>query len=260
VGDSALELYFQPQVELETGKIIGAEALLRWHHPKRGLISPSIFIPIAERTGAIVAIGAWVFEEACRQMKLWHDEGVAPPVLAVNLSAVQCKHTDVEREIAASLARWSIDPRTMEIELTESVLMEVTQKNRDVVERIRQLGLRLAIDDFGTGYSSLNYLASDPVDRIKIAQELVFRVTTDQRCDSVVRAAVRLGSELGIDVIAEGVENEAQAQFLVSAGCQSGQGYLYSCPVNAHRFRELLRARIVPASGGSIKQVCCSAA
>jgi diguanylate cyclase len=244
IGSSELELYYQPLVEIASGRIVGLEALVRWNHPTRGLIMPSIFIPIAERTGAIVALGHWVFEEGCRQLKRWRDQGIAPQLLAMNVSGVQFKRaSDLTLEIAASLARWDIEPGSIEVELTETVLMEITQKHSDTLERLRQLGVRIAIDDFGTGYSSLKYLTIYPVNRLKIAQELVFRVTTDARNATVVRAAIRLAQELGIEVIAEGVETEAQANFLLSAGCAYAQGYYFSRPLNAKRATQLLRQR-----------------
>jgi len=172
----------------------------------------------------------------------WRDQGIAPQVLAVNVSGVQFKKgSDLELEIAASLARWNIESDNIEVELTETVLMEMTQKHGDALEGLRKLGVRIAIDDFGTGYSSLKYLTIYPVNRLKIAQELVFRVTADARNATVVRAAIRLAQELGIEVIAEGVETEAQADFLLTAGCPYAQGYYFSRPVNSERATELLR-------------------
>jgi diguanylate cyclase (GGDEF)-like protein len=237
-----LELHYQPQVELVSGRIVGLEGLLRWNNPKRGSVPPSIFIPIAERTGIISLLGQWVFDAACRQLRMWQDEGVAPERVSVNCSAVQFKGScDLEHEVAASLGKWGIAPDMIEIELTESVLMEVTQEHDKRFERLRKLGITIAIDDFGTGYSSLNYLTTYPVQRLKIAQQLVSGVDTDSRSATVVRAAIRLAQELGIEIIAEGVETEAQAKFLVSAGCKHGQGFYCSRPVNAERATELLR-------------------
>jgi EAL domain-containing protein (putative c-di-GMP-specific phosphodiesterase class I) len=235
-------------VDLVTGRIIGLEALIRWNHPQRGLIPPSAFIPIAERTGVILPLGKWVFQEACRQTNLWNDEGISPQVVAVNISAVQCKRSDIVKEISDCLERWNIRPDQLEVELTESVLMEATQNNCEIVESLRRLGLRIAIDDFGTGYSSLDYLTNYPVDRLKIAQELVFGVTTDVRNASVVKIAIRLGNELGIEVIAEGVQTDAQMRFLASAGCKWAQGYYFSEPVNAQRTTELLREGMMELS------------
>jgi len=243
-----LELVYQPQVEISSGNIVGVEALVRWNHPKRGLIAPSIFIPIAEKTGVITALGKWVFDQACRQAKIWQDEGIAPKAVGVNVSAIQCSRSDIEKDVAESLARWNVEPAIMEIELTESVLMEVTQQHRDVIGRLRKLGLRIAIDDFGTGYSSLSYLTNYPVDRLKIAQELVLHVSTNCRHASVVRTAIRLAHELNIEVIAEGVETDAQAHFLISADCAYAQGYYYSRPVTVERATALLREGILKPS------------
>jgi EAL domain-containing protein (putative c-di-GMP-specific phosphodiesterase class I) len=202
-----------------------------------------------------------VFEQGCRQLKRWRDLGIAPELLAVNVSGVQVKRaSDLALEIAASLARWDIDPSNIEVELTETVLMEITQKHGDTLERLRQLGVRIAIDDFGTGYSSMKYLTIYPVNRLKLAQELVFRVTTDSRNATVVRAAIRLAQELGIEVIAEGVETEAQADFLLSAGCAYAQGYYFSRPVNAERATELLQQGKIEFPGMPIPRLGLTAA
>ena len=242
------QLFYQPQVDITSGEIVGFEALARWHHPRHGPIAPSVFVPIAEKTGSIVALGKWVFEEACRQLRIWEDEGIAPRSLAVNLSAVQCRRPELERDMRDSLERWAIDPGRIEIELTETVLLEATQGYGDIIGLLRALGVRIAIDDFGTGYSSLNYLTKYPVDRLKIAQELVFDVTKDSRRATVVRLAIRLAEELGMDSIAEGVETAGQALFLVSAGCKHAQGFYYGRPADADATRLLLkRKHIVPA-------------
>jgi diguanylate cyclase (GGDEF)-like protein len=256
-----LELYYQPQVELATGRIIGLEALIRWNHKTRGLLTPASFIPIAERTGAILPLGHWVFEEACRQLKLWRDEGIEPQVLSINVSGVQFKAaSELEREVEASLTRWSVNPSNLELELTESVLMEATQRHANTLENLRQLGTKLSIDDFGTGYSSLKYLTQYRVNRLKLAQEFVFRVTVDYRNAAVVRAAIRLANELGLEVIAEGVETEAQARFLMGAGCEQAQGYYFSPPVPALKATELLKAGRVEPASGPLRRLASSAA
>jgi diguanylate cyclase len=237
-----LELYYQPQVDMVSGRIIGAEALLRWNHPTRGVLTPAAFISIAERTGSIVAIGEWVVDEACRQLRAWNDAGIAHGALAVNFSAIQFKAAaDLDMQIAASLRHWGVKPGELEVELTESVLFEVTQQHREIFERLRKLGVRIAIDDFGTGYSSLNYLTNYPVNRLKIAQELVMGVIRDARNATVVRAAVHLADELGIECVAEGVETEGQVNFLVSAGCRYAQGYFFERPMTAARMTDLFR-------------------
>jgi diguanylate cyclase (GGDEF)-like protein len=241
-----LELFYQPQVEIGSKRILGLEALVRWNHPKRGLLSPSIFIPIAEKLAIIQQLGSWVFDAACRQLAQWEEQGIAPQTVAVNVSGIQIKRIDdFERDVAGSLAKWNIKPGAVELELTETVLMEASRKHSEALQRVRQMGLRIAIDDFGTGFSSLKYLTIYPINRLKIAQELVFGVTNDPRNATVVRAAIRLGRELDIEVIAEGVENEAQARFLSSAGCNQAQGYYYSRPVDANAATALLlRGRI----------------
>jgi len=242
IGRGELELYYQPEVELATGRILGLEALLRWRHPARGLVSPAQFIPIAERNGCIVAIGQWVFEEACRQFRAWEDDGIAPGVLAVNFSAVQFKAAaDLERDVEASLKRWRVPPGRIEVELTESVLMEASEIRGGILGRLRRIGLRIALDDFGTGYSSLSYLTTYPVSRLKIARQIVAGVTTEPRCAVVVRTAIRLARELGMEFLAEGVETPAQATFLVAAACEQAQGFYFSQPVPAARAAELLR-------------------
>jgi diguanylate cyclase (GGDEF)-like protein len=244
------ELYYQPQVELATGRITGLEALVRWNHKTRGLLTPASFIPIAERTGAVLPLGNWIFDEACRQLKIWQSEGIAPHVLAVNVSGVQLKNTsELEREVGESLVKWNINPGEIELELTETVLMEATQRHSHTLENLRRLGIKIAIDDFGTGYSSLKYLTTYPVNRLKLAQEFVFRVTVDYRNAAVVRAAIRLAHELGLDVIAEGVETEAQMRFLIGAGCEQAQGYYFSRPVKVAQATAMLReGRVEPAS------------
>jgi diguanylate cyclase (GGDEF)-like protein len=237
-----LELNYQAQVEIGSGRIRGLEALVRWNNPKRGLIMPSMFIPIAEKTAIIHRLGGWVFDAACAQMRQWQDEGIAPQTIAVNVSGMQIKRLDeLVRDIAGSLAKWRIDPAAVEVELTETVLMEASQKHFDALGRLREMGLHIAIDDFGTGYSSLKYLTVFPVSRLKIAQDLVFHVTDELRNAAVVKAAIRLAHELDIEVIAEGVETEAQAQFLLAAGCNNAQGYYYSRPVSAEAATALLR-------------------
>jgi diguanylate cyclase (GGDEF)-like protein len=245
IESGGLALHYQPQVDIESGRIVGLEALVRWNHIQRGPISPAVFIPIAEKTGSIVDLGKWVFDEACRQTRVWQDEGIDAPTVAVNVSAIQCKRPELEQDIVGSLTRWKIAPGRIELELTESVLMEATQHHRDIIARLRALGLRLAIDDFGTGYSSLNYLTNFPVDRIKIAQELIFKCTTEIRYAAVVRAAIHLAEELDTEVLAEGVENAEHAQFLSSAGCKFAQGYFFSRPVDAAQATTLLRGRFI---------------
>ena len=239
------ELYYQPQVEIKSGRIIGLEALIRWNHPKRGLILPSAFIPIAETTGSIVSIGEWVIEHACEQVKAWNDVGIAPPTVAVNLSGAQFKlASQIDKIITDSLARNNIAAKQLELELTESVLLETTQRHSDAFNRLRKIGVRLAIDDFGTGYSSLSYLRTFRVSRLKIDQQFVGSVTTNADDAAIVRAVIGLAHELGIDVVAEGVETAAQRDFLISTNCKYAQGYFFGRPVAAAAATLLLQRNL----------------
>ena len=243
-----LQLHYQPQVEFGSGKITRLEALVRWFNPKRGLVPPAVFIPVAEKTGTIVPIGSYVIEQACRQLKAWRGEGLAAPVISINLSASQFKLAhDVERDIAENIAACGITPENVEVELTESVLIEATRENGDMLERIRRLGVRVAIDDFGTGYSSLDYLSVLPVSRLKIAQQFMTDAPREAGHASIIRATIGLAREFGLDVVAEGVETQDQVRFLRACGCATGQGYYFSKPVSAERAGALLRqGRITP--------------
>jgi len=236
-----LELVYQTQVEISSGRIVGLEALVRWNHPTRGRVQPSVFIPIAERTGGILAVGRWVLARACRQLREWEDEGLIVPRIGVNVSGAQLKKpAEFERDVAENFARWEVRRDAIELELTESMLMEVTESQSDALDRFRGLGATIALDDFGTGFSSLTYLTTYPVHRLKIAQELIAGITTDERNAVVVRSTIRLAKDLGIEVIAEGVEREDQARLLLDLGCSHAQGYHYSRPMPATRIAELL--------------------
>jgi diguanylate cyclase (GGDEF)-like protein/PAS domain S-box-containing protein len=241
-----LELYYQPQVELTSGRIVGLEALARWHHPQRGLLLPDVFIPLAEKTGIICALGRWVLDQACRQFKAWRDQGIAPPLLAINVSAAELRIcVEFEEYLAENLKRWSIAPGDIELEITETVLMETTQTHSDALTRIERLGASIAIDDFGTGYSSLAYLSAYPVSRLKIAQRFILGIPDNVGDVAITRVTLSLARELGIKVIAEGVQTKAQLDFLVSAGCLVGQGFYFSEAVQAGRAAELLRRGVV---------------
>jgi diguanylate cyclase (GGDEF)-like protein/PAS domain S-box-containing protein len=236
-----LFLEFQPQVEIETGRIVGVEALMRWRHPKRGIVGPGEFIPIAERSGLIVALGQWLMREVCLQTRQWLDDGIAPASVAFNLSGVQFKTAlKLESDIAAILEETGVPPRYLELELTESVLMDASREHNDVLIRLRQKGLRIAIDDFGTGYSSLDYLRRFPVNRIKIAQTFVSNLETVENT-AIVKAALGLAQALGIEMIVEGVETLAQLELLRSWGCGYVQGYYFSKPLSASEATLLLR-------------------
>ena len=238
-----LFLVYQPQIDVDTGRFIGVEALARWRHPTRGLLPPAMFIPVAEQSGLIVSLGRWVLHEACRQMKEWIDAGIAPPLIAVNVSGLQFKTPfELERDIAAILTETALPPQRLELELTETVLMEVSREHNDALLRLRTAGHRIAIDDFGTGYSSLEYLGRFPVDRIKIAQSFIVDLTGASSNPVIVRAAIGLAHELNLDVVVEGVETAEQLKQVRSWGCRKVQGYYFSKPLSPGELTTLLRA------------------
>ncbi len=247
-----LFLLYQPQVAIADGRITGMEALVRWHHPTRGILPPGIFIPVAEQIGIVGKLGHWVLWEACRQGKVWLDAGIAPKRIAVNVSSLQFRAPlALEADIAAAMAQTGFPPCMLELELTESVLMDASRANIDVLQRLRSAGITIAIDDFGTGYSSLQYLRSYPSNRIKIAQNFVTNLVTTPGDAAIVRATIGLARELSIDVIAEGAETQAQCDLLKSWGCDEVQGYYFARPLGPDDAAAALRAgRIVPVPPG----------
>ncbi len=242
VERNEFELHFQPQVALASGRIIGAEALIRWNHPDRGLLMPGSFVPIAEETGNIVAIGEWVLRNACRQLELWCREGTPITRLAINVSGSQFGwHGGFAALVERTLTEFGVGPEYLEIELTESVIMQDTEHAMRSLADLNALGVRLAIDDFGTGYSSLSYLNRLPVHRLKIDRSFVCKLPHAVDDAMIVQSIMDLGRNLGKQVIAEGIETEAQRGFLREAGCTEGQGYLFGPPMNVAEFSELLR-------------------
>ena len=240
------EVYYQPQVEVPSQKLIGLEALLRWNHPSRGLLTSGDFIPIAEKTWMIAPIGQWVLAKVLRQLHVWEIEGIAPRVTAVNLSAAQLiSPSDFLPELVRGLSADHLDPGKLELELTELLLMETRHSDGGVVNRLRALGVRIAIDDFGTGYSSLEYLLTYRVSRIKIAQQFVNGLPDDHSSAAIVRATIGLAREFDIEIIAEGVETDAQLEFLMHAGCSCIQGFYFSRPVPVAQATQLLRQGVV---------------
>ena len=243
IAADQLFLVYQPQVDMESGRLVGLEALVRWNHPTRGVLLPGEFLPVAERSGLIVMLGNWVLRSACRQARQWLEAGVALPPLAVNVSALQFKAPrELEKEIEAALAESRIPPGALEIEMTETALMGTSSGHDNVVERLRARGLRIAIDDFGTGYSSLLYLRRFPVDRIKIAQEFVKDIGIEPNDTAIVKAAIGLARELGIGVIAEGVETAEQVRLLHEWGCRQAQGFYFAAAMPAEDVVPLLRS------------------
>jgi diguanylate cyclase (GGDEF)-like protein len=238
-----LYLSYQPEIQLRSGRIVGLEALVRWHHPARGMVAPDQFIPLAEETGSIVPIGGWVLREACRQAKAWQERRPATPSLtiAVNLSARQLQHPGIVDEVSAALAAVGLDPWSLVLEITETAIMEQLDAAITMLTELRRLGVRLALDDFGTGYSSLSYLQRLPVDILKIDRSFVAGVAGSTEDSALARAIITLGQTLGLEVVAEGVETAEQLAALRELGCQLGQGYYFARPLDPEAVDGLLR-------------------
>ncbi|WP_415844289.1 putative bifunctional diguanylate cyclase/phosphodiesterase [Stutzerimonas zhaodongensis] len=233
-------LVYQPQIDYRLKRITGVEALLRWSHPSGKMVPPDIFIPLAEQNGSIIVIGEWVLDQACRQLSEWHRQGFVDLRMAVNLSTVQLHHSELPKMISNLLSVHRLPPETLELEVTETGLMEDIAAATHNLHCLRQSGALIAIDDFGTGYSSLSYLKSLPLDKIKIDKSFVRDMATDEGDTTIVRAIIQLGKSLGMLVIAEGVETEEQERYLIEEGCNEGQGYYYSKPVPASELTSLL--------------------
>ncbi len=242
IDRTEFKLYYQPLVNINDGRAYGFEALVRWQHPERGLIGPAEFIPVAEETGLIVTIGTRILREACRQMHAWHVSSpeLAKLALSVNVSSRQLSDPNFMNELEAALSDSGMDGRTLQLELTESIILEQAESVRNLLERIRSLGVRIALDDFGTGYSSLSYLERFPIDTLKIDQSFVRRLLTEPTTSEIVRLIVGLGRALDMNVVAEGVENVEQWDALRKFGCGSAQGYLFSRPVSEREAPALL--------------------
>ena len=236
-----LQVHYQPQLAMQGGYIVGAEALLRWQHPELGSVSPAEFIPVAESSGLILPIGEWVLRRAIRQAKSWLDSGYAPLIMAVNLSAVQFRNPDLPDLITRILDDEGFPPEYLELELTEGVAMSNPQTAIDVMNNLHERGIRMSIDDFGTGYSSLSYLKKFKVYKLKIDQSFVRDISTDPEDKAIVSAIINLAISLGLKTIAEGVETLSQQAFLREQGCDEMQGYLFSKPLPEEQFEELLR-------------------
>ena len=254
--DGSLELQYQPQVEMKSGRIIGAEALLRWRHPERGYISPSSFIPIAEDSGLILPIGEWVLERACAQAVAWQRAGLPQIPVAVNVSGVQFQRQDLTAIVRRKLDATGLAPSLLHIEITETVIVSAHERAVAVLAQLRELGVRLALDDFGTGYSSLSYLKNFPIDTLKIDRSFVSEMLTDSTTASIIEAIISMTRVLGLSVIAEGVEDQAQYKFLQEIGCDAIQGFYISKAVPADEFAALLLAnRQQPVPASAVKRV-----
>jgi EAL domain-containing protein (putative c-di-GMP-specific phosphodiesterase class I) len=244
VERQSFELHYQPIIALGDGRIVGFEALVRWRHPDRGLIAPATFIGVAESTGLIVSLGAWVLTEACRQLRMWHEMFPERPPLtmAVNVSVRQLVRADFVQVVANALKQHKVDPTWLHLELTESVLIEQPEVAIERLRSLKALGVRVHLDDFGMGYSSLGVLDRLPLNAVKIDRTFVSAMDREQRFAQLVRTILALAASLGLEVIAEGVSGEAHLTALRSLGCTYGQGYLFSPAVDASAVRVMLEA------------------
>jgi len=243
-------LDYQLKINLQSGALIGIEALIRWRHPVRGTILPEQFVPIAEECGLITPIGDWVLREACGQIKAWMGAGLEAVPVAVNISAVQLRHKDFLESVRDILTETGLEPRWLELELTESVLMQDTESTGRTLQALKTMGVRLAVDDFGTGYSSLSYLTQFPIDTLKIDLSFVHKMLLNANDASVISAVISMGRNLSQRVIAEGVETEEQLRFLQARRCDEGQGNYFSHPLSAEDFAKFVKARASPAPHG----------
>ncbi|TVP88308.1 MAG: EAL domain-containing protein, partial [Pseudomonadaceae bacterium] len=235
-------LVYQPQICYDAHRVTGTEALIRWVHPERGLVPPDLFIPLAEQNGSIIKIGEWVMDQACAQLRAWHDLGYTDLRMAINLSTVQLHNTELSRSVTNLMQRYALPPLSLEMEVTETGLMEDIGAAAAHLNSLKKAGVQIAIDDFGTGYSSLSYLRGLPLDKIKIDKSFVQDVLVDEDDATIVRAIIQLARSLNMQVIAEGVETREQEAYIIAQGCNEGQGYLYSKPLAAKAFIDWLQA------------------
>jgi diguanylate cyclase (GGDEF)-like protein/PAS domain S-box-containing protein len=254
VDKGEFELQYQPQVELPSQNIVGMEALVRWNHPTRGLLAPALFIPIAEKAGAMVALGHWVLDQACQQMSMWRDEGLSLPMVAVNLTLFQLNFgQELVRDVTETIAKWGLKPSDLEFDVTEATLAQLTWTHNEVLPQLRELGVKIAIDDFGSEYSSFDYVRAYRVSHLKISQSFINRSSSDPECAATIRAIVNFAHDIGIAVIAQGVENEQQRDLLTSADTMTqAQGFHFSRPVGADCAGELLRKGCIAMAGESV--------
>jgi EAL domain-containing protein (putative c-di-GMP-specific phosphodiesterase class I) len=234
-------LYYQPQIEFSTGEIVGAEALIRWLHPQKGMISPDKFISIAEESGTIIDINKWVIQTACSQNKKWRKAGLNPIRIAVNLSGYKLASQNIIKVIRDALKEGGLNSKYLEVEITENILMQDTKDTVLILKQMKDLSLRIALDDFGTGYSSLSYLTSFPVDIIKIDRSFVMGCKELKNNLEIIKAIIAMGHSLGMKIVAEGIETEEQLELLKSFGVDEGQGFYFSAPVSHKEFLKLVR-------------------
>ena len=240
IANKELLLHFQPKVKSVSGEIVGFEALLRWQSPVLGFVPPDQFIPVAEQSGQIDGIGQWVIYNACRQMRRWMDKGLPAGSMAVNISGVQLRHATLPYLIQNILEEFKIEPHLLELELTESSLVDMQDHSLSMLHQFKEMGLQVTLDDFGTGYSSLSYLRNMPLGCIKIDRSFVNDIDKDQNANKLIASIISMAHELGLKVVAEGVEEERQVDHLAALGCEYLQGYYFSRPVPHDQVEDLL--------------------
>lgn len=240
-----LELYYQPKINIQSKKMVGVEALLRWNHPEWGFIPPDKFIPIAENSGLIIPLGEWVIRTACKQNKAWQNKGYVPFIMSVNLSTLQFKQQNLVEVVADALREAELDATWLEIEITESVLIDYGSEVIDKLNQLKKMGVHISIDDFGTGYSSFNHIKNLPIDIVKIDRSFV-RELPNSNDEAIVKAIISMAQALNLKVLAEGIETENQWHFLNEEGCQEGQGYLFSKPLPSDDVEKLLHVDSLP--------------
>jgi diguanylate cyclase (GGDEF)-like protein len=241
VEKEELLLHYQPVVDLKTGNITGAEALVRWNHPEFGMLAPDKFIPLADETGLIIEIGEWVLHQACTQARSWHDAGYRPMSISVNVSAVQLGQPQLLNHVANVLSKTGLDPAYLELEITESVLMQDAEASINMLRALKEMGIKISVDDFGTGYSSLSYLKRFPIDILKIDKSFTRDIVMDPDNSAIVTAIAALARSLNLSVLAEGIESKEQLDFLRNEKCDRAQGFLFSRPVNPETLLLLMK-------------------
>jgi len=243
IENKEFELYYQPQIEVATNDLVGVEALIRWNHPKMGMVSPIKFIPLAEETGLIKPIEEWVLKQACSQNKKWQEKNYKPITMSVNMSSRRFNSSEIVQKVKDVLMDTELEPKYLELEITESQLMYDAEQEIQTLNSLRSLGIKLSIDDFGTGYSSLSYLAKFPIDYIKIDRSFIKDLEDNALNETIVSAIISLAQRLGLQVVAEGVEKSEQLEFLRGEKCEKYQGYYFSPPVPAHKLEEMLEKK-----------------
>jgi EAL domain-containing protein (putative c-di-GMP-specific phosphodiesterase class I) len=249
IGNDELQLHYQPKIEAATGRIAGFEALLRWQSARLGFVPPDKFIPVAEQSGQIDGIGDWVLYNACRQLRTWMDVGLEVGPIAVNMSGVQLRQQNLVNRIQNILDEFNIDTHLLEIELTESSLVNTYDKSFAVLKQIKDMGLRVAMDDFGTGYSSLSYLRDIPLSCLKIDRCFISDINKDENADKLIASIISMAHGLGLEVVAEGVEEKHQADHLIGLGCEYLQGYYFSRPIPQSEVADLLQKQPMALTG-----------